>query len=519
MKRIPQFSLGLLLAIAAAVSAAPVEVGSGVNEAKIYIEWADGFSAEFLIRFGQTELETTTGLALLDLIEAETELLTERTDYDWGTTIDGITYQEHSSAGYGGGDLWWHYWTDDTGSRDNWISPWTGASDRIVCQGDADAWIYGHGEVPKPQWETPFLSGYGQYVEDANDFATAWIDYQPQGMMNDWLSGDPYADPNAALGRPTVDTTGDDWSIPLASAAPVVPVYPAFRHFEIVFLGEGGSLTLAFGHPVRDDEHNPYGIDFIVFGNAPQMLGAAETWANGNPADVTAGDSGDSEPGIVSVSQDGTTWYSFTNDPNFMTDNANFIKLPADAEDGPFCDGFAPTLGRVYDPCYADNSIGATNQWWAEPTNPTLPVDPELSYATLGHQSVARVAQTYGDSAGGTGYDLARLDLPVDPDTQLKWFQYVRIDDAPGGGAPEIDAVADVSSPGDYKHPAPLGDVDDNFRVDIADAVMIADYWDSEITGPDDPAAVADLNGDGIVDDADLAMVLDNLGITGWGPS
>jgi len=135
MKLKQWLGLGLLLAVAATVSAAPIEVGSGVNEAKIYIEWADGFSAEFLVRFGQSEAETTTGLELLDIIEAETELVTERTDYDWGITVDGITYQNHNDVGYGGGDFWWHYWTDDAGSRENWISPWTGASGRIVRHG------------------------------------------------------------------------------------------------------------------------------------------------------------------------------------------------------------------------------------------------------------------------------------------------------------------------------------------------------------------------------------------------
>jgi len=335
-------------------------------------------------------------------------------------------------------------------------------------------------------------------------------------MMSDWLSGIDFDDPNAALGRPTVDTTGDDWSIPLDTPAPVVPVYPAFRHFEVAFLGEGGAITLAFNHPVGDDVHNPYGIDFIVFGNAPQALAAGQSWNNDDPTEVFVGPSGGSEPGIVSVSQDGVTWYSFTSDPNFMAGNANFIKLPSDAEDGPFCDGFAPTLGRVYDPCNADTSIGEWNRWWAEPTNPTLPLDPSLSFEALAGRSVARVAQIYGDSAGGTGYDIARLELPVDPETQRKWFQHVRIDDAPGGGGTEIDAVADVSCPGDYKHPAPIGDVNGDWRVDESDATIVTEHLGAEITGPDDPAA-ADLNGDGIVDEADLEIVLENTGTNGWG--
>ncbi len=518
MKRIQWLGLSMLLVTTATVPAAPIEVGSGVNEARVFIEWADGFSLEYRVHFGQSETDTTTGLALLDVIEAESELTTERTVYTWGISIDGLTYQDHSDVGYGGDEFWWHYWTDEAGSRATWTSSWLGAADRIVQHGDADAWIYGHAEAPQPEWEPPFRAGYGQYVYDANDFATAWIDYQPQGMMTDWLSGVPFNDPNAAVGRPTVDTTGDDWSIPLNAAAPVVPVYPAFRADEIVYLGEAGSLTLAFNHPVRDDERNPYGLDFIVFGNAPQALGGGQNWTNGDPTEATTGATGDSEPGIVSVSQDGLIWYSFTSDPNFMTADPSFVKLAVDAEDGPFCDGFAPTLGRVYDPENADPALGSDNSWWAEPTNPTLPLDPNLSYDTLAGLSIARVAQTYGDSAGGVGYDIARLDLPVDPNTQAKWFLYVRIDDAPGGGAPEVDAVADVTCPGDYRHPAPIGDLNGDFRVDEKDSAIVTGYWDIVFSDPEDPAAVADLNGDGVIDDADLAIVQDNQGTITWGP-
>ncbi len=518
MRLIQWLGLGVIgLALAATAGAATTEVGAGVNEAHLYIEWADGFSAEYLVRFGETEADTITGLGLLDIVEAETDLTTVQADYGWGIAVDGISYQDHSAVGYGGGDLWWHYWTDNAGSREGWISPWTGAADRIVRHGDADAWIYGHGTEPKPEWEIPFLSGYGQYAYDANDFATEAIDYLPSGMMNDWLNGLAFDDPTAALGRPTVDTTGDDWSIPVDTAAPVVPVYPAFRQFETVFLGEGGSITLAFNHPVRDDEHNPYGVDFIVFGNAPQAVASGQTWDNGDPAEVVVAGSDSSEPGIVSVSQDGIVWYSFTTDPNFMAGDDNFIKRPADAEDGPFCDGFAPTLGRVYDPCHVDAALGGWNHWWAEPTNPTLPVDPNLSFAALAGRSVARVAQTYGDSAGGTGYDLAKLDLPVDPNTQMKWFQYVRIDDAPGGGAPEIDAVSDVTCPGDYRHPAPLGDVNADFRVDPADTDLVTESLGHEIAGDDDPAAKADVNGDSHIDEADLDIVLANIGTVAWG--
>ena len=64
--------------VASTVRADLIEVGAGVNEARVYVEWSDGFSAEFLVRFGQSETDTTTGLGLMDIIETETELTTAK---------------------------------------------------------------------------------------------------------------------------------------------------------------------------------------------------------------------------------------------------------------------------------------------------------------------------------------------------------------------------------------------------------------------------------------------------------
>ena len=57
-------------------------------------------------------------------------------------------------------------------------------------------------------------AGAGDY--DANDFATEVIEYvQGTGVPNDWLPPfKPFNDPNTALGRPTLETTGDRWYIP-----------------------------------------------------------------------------------------------------------------------------------------------------------------------------------------------------------------------------------------------------------------------------------------------------------------
>lgn len=53
--------------------------------------------------------------------------------------------------------------------------------------------------------------------------------------------------------------------------------------------GFGGYMTFSFDEPIMNDPKNPYGIDFILYGN---NFGYAP------------------EPGNVMVSQDGTTWYT-----------------------------------------------------------------------------------------------------------------------------------------------------------------------------------------------------------------
>ncbi len=333
--------------------------------------------------------------------------------------------------------------------------------------------------------------GYADYVYDANDFAVEVIDYYPVGSAKDWLSGQTFNNPYNALGRPTIDTTGDDWYIPEDQPVPVNPSYPAFRAHELTFLGEKGYLILAFNHPVRDDLNNPYGIDLIVFGNAFQVIASGSGWSNANPDLITMEPAGFTEPGIVSVSQDGQTWYTFTTDPGFMAGNPNFIRLGSHDPDGPFCDAFAPTLGRIYDPNHPDPNLGLWNQWWGKPTNPTFPLDPSLSFASFDGVSLAQLCRFYGYSAGGTGYDIGLFEtLPTDPQTGLKWIRYVRIDDKPGGGSAEIDAVSDVSACGDWKHPFPAGDLNRDCKVNLHDLHLLALRWDQS-TPLDDLLTVA----------------------------
>ena len=300
----------------------------------------------------------------------------------------------------------------------------------------------------------------GAYEYNPDDFALEVVDYDSTG------AGTTHNDPAVALGRPSNDTLYG------ASLRPVLPIYPASGSHEIVTVGYGGHLILKFGHPVADDKNNPYGVDFIVFGNAWQMIGYPQEWYYGDPWQTTIGtDIIFYEPGRVSVSQDGQTWYVYDRsvDPN-----------------APVADDFAPTLGRVFDQNDPyDGYANWDNLWWGEKTNPTLPLDPNITPADFVGKTLAEVCQIYGDSAGGTAFDLQNLApadyeaIRIDPGTGRRWIQYIKIEctDSENINTPEIDAIADVSACGDYRHPYPPGDVNQDCFVDLLDFAIMSNNW------------------------------------------
>jgi hypothetical protein len=139
-----------------AAIAVPVGVGAGVNTAGMYIEWSDGFVAEFEINFGETASDTITGADLMLTLDSQlADFIFEYTN--WGSEeepylfVDGIEYMGHYNGGYDGGANWWHYWVKDAGQTE-WTMPFDyGMSGRIVCDGDMDGWIYGRDtSVPEP---------------------------------------------------------------------------------------------------------------------------------------------------------------------------------------------------------------------------------------------------------------------------------------------------------------------------------------------------------------------------------
>lgn len=224
----------------------------------------------------------------------------------------------------------------------------------------------------------------------------------------------------SALGRPTVETYEDFDS--LEPTVTVAPVYPAWDAFEIVSIGEGGELVLRLGQPLTDDPAHPYGVDLLVFGNALLSGGGLYDQFGNDPRSYTlpAADKigVTMKPGVVSVSADGSIWYDF----------------PDDRTVG----GMLPTLGRIW--------LGEN---WGNPTDPTIPPDPDLAPADLANMNLAELCRRYRGGSGGTGFDLAELPVPEGVGAPKEFF-YVKIS-VPDDGDPntarrtEIDAVTVVS--------------------------------------------------------------------------
>jgi hypothetical protein len=262
--------------------------------------------------------------------------------------------------------------------------------------------------------------------------------------------GNPsYANPATTLGPPE-RYTGEG-----VFPGVVSPFNPAFGTDEIVSLGAGGTLTVAFDTPILDDPMNPHGIDLLVFGNAFFIDDAF-------PEGVVGGLFGNG--GQIEVSADGDTWVVWR---------------------GAEAVGLFPTLG------YLDAGPYALEAGTIE-TSFTRPVDPALDLAGLLGLEYAELIDLYAGSGGGTGIDLAGLGLDA--------IGFVRVTNPSDALAPiAIDAFSDVAP---LVPPVP-GDVNGDSVVNVQDLTLIITAW-----GAAPPGEPADLNGDGVVDVQDLIEVI-----------
>jgi hypothetical protein len=152
---------------------------------------------------------------------------------------------------------------------------------------------------------------------------------------------------------------------------------------------------------------------------------------------------------------------------------------------GAVADGLFPTLGWL-DAGPFDDLPGRI------PSDFTKPVDPALALRDLLGLDYPSLVALYDGSGGGAGINLAG--------TGLSWIAYVRIS-VPADAVlhVEIDAFAAVAS----TTPASAADLNHDGVVDGADLGLLLAGW-----GPADPSSGADLDGSGTVDGADLGLLL-----------
>lgn len=311
-----------------------------------------------------------------------------------------------------------------------------------------------------------------------SDFASEVVSFKgPFGSS-------PYDDPNSVLGKPT--TKIYSLSFEIFSCSLVYPAYNTDPNYNklITTLGDGAEIVVKFDHKVADDAGNPYGIDFIVFGNSKfEAIGFVEfdtdidEYFLRDPTSVFA------EAVTISVAQHPNgPWYTFI--------------------DGPYGDANFPTNAFAWDRDAND---------WDEELNWLRPVDPNLAIGDFDGLSAADVIDLYNGSAGGTSFDLKDLEpndyaaLASDPDTGQKWIQYIKVQSSYNG---EIDGFSDVAGGGDYRHP--VGDLNVDCRVNYEDVALFCRYWLAEIGSPSEPAVIADIYEDDIVNFYDWALMAEN---------
>lgn len=144
-------SLFALLTGAAAPAGAAIvqtfDIGDGGSASTIQVDFSNGNGYLFTVHFDGA----LTGLGALQLMAQEIGVFTLETEsYPWGDLVAGIGVA--GDYDYGTGDLWpienyWHYWVQD--DSHDWVWSSQGASDRLLFDGSADAWVFGSGAAPQ----------------------------------------------------------------------------------------------------------------------------------------------------------------------------------------------------------------------------------------------------------------------------------------------------------------------------------------------------------------------------------
>ena len=121
-------------------------VGTGTSTSTIQVDFTNGNG--YVVELSWAE--PMDGFEAMQAIAAAIPGAQLQYDvYPFGSFVTGIGLG--ADYEYGTGDLWpienyWHYWTEVGGT---WQMASFGASDRLLSDGSADAWVFGSGTAPQ----------------------------------------------------------------------------------------------------------------------------------------------------------------------------------------------------------------------------------------------------------------------------------------------------------------------------------------------------------------------------------
>jgi hypothetical protein len=337
------------------------------------------------------------------------------------------------------------FWDPDTYAQGQWASAYYGLDELPITNGswigfsisaagypadsdpnyDADLAVFDNDEQAPPSPDDTYVA----YVCDTNDFAIQII------STNNIYTNSPYSNPAAVLNRPTLKFINSG-GINTMNSSRVKIIEPPYNVAAdgsdvITEISSNGQITVNMGRKIYDNPDNPYGMDFIVYGNSFFSASGTSGFINdGTDLNVAKlGGSPGGHPTTVSVSQDGVNWFTYSNTSALFPDNA-----------------------------YRWDDTNAS--WTDEEMNPTKPLNPFLYANNFSGQTVANALDQFVGAAGGTGFDLKASGLP--------WIQYIRV--APGTGTyTVIDAIAAVN-------PAVVGDALSIAPDNIASGITNLDF-------------------------------------------
>lgn len=239
-----------------------------------------------------------------------------------------------------------------------------------------------------------------------NPYATTLV-----GCSSDLTGSSLYNDPCAVLGKPSTsfkNTWGDTSIHRVKLVEPAFNVGPNGEKL-ITTINTGQWIEVEFDHQVMDDPLNPYGIDFLVFGNSFFAGNSGSVTESTNMNTYNIGGGVFAENMKISVSQDGNNWYTY--------------------DSGPYGDSMYPTNAYLWD------SVNAC--WTNTEADFTKPVDPSLTNTDFAG-TAAHAVELYNGSAGGTGFDLA--------ESGYHWIQFIKVEGVSGFSGGEIDGFSDVAA-------------------------------------------------------------------------